>query len=135
MSRETELRSGGSTGRSTWLRTRTLWLLVGLMTLAGCERPPQVGANNYRFTESLRTALSTRRNDWLEQNAKLISERHTSGEMNDEQFAAFESILALARGGDWARAETEVILLGKAQQPSPAELEQIKSTKSSHHKK
>ncbi|MBI3837997.1 MAG: hypothetical protein HY288_08700 [Planctomycetia bacterium] len=115
-------------------RSGILWLFVGLIALVGCGRP-QVGANNYRLIESLRTALSARRIDWLEENAKLISQRHSSGEMNDEQFSAFESILALARGDNWAEAEIEAIRLAKAQQPSPAELERMKSNKSSHEKK
>jgi hypothetical protein len=133
MIRETLLQSCPITGQSTWLRAGSLWLLMGLAALAGCGRP-QVGANNYRLIESLRTAISARRGDWLDENARLISQRHASGEMNDEQFAAFESILTLARGGDWAGAETEVIRLAKAQQPSRAELESLKSKKSSHHK-
>ncbi len=134
MIRETEFQSGRITGQSACLRAGSLWLLMGLVALVGCERP-QVGANNYRLIESLRTAISARRGDWLDENVKLISQRHASGEMNDGQFAAFESILALARGGDWAGAETEVIRLAKAQQPSPAELELLKSKQSSHHKK
>jgi hypothetical protein len=134
MIREAELQSGPITGQSAWLRAGSLWLLMGLVVLAGCGRP-QVGANNYRLIESLRTAVSARRGDWLDENVKLIFQRHASGEMNDEPFAAFESIVALARGGDWAEAETEVIRLAKAQQPSRAELELLKSNKSSHHKK
>jgi hypothetical protein len=134
MIHRTEFQSGRVAGQSAWFRAGSLWLLMGLAALTGCGRP-QVGANNYRLIESMRTAISARRADWLDENVKLISQRHASGEMNDEQFGAFESILALVRGGDWAGAESEVIRLAKAQQPSSAELELLKSKKSSHYKK
>jgi hypothetical protein len=103
------------------------WLVLILAALAGCGGPPQVGAGNYRLIESLRTAISARRSDWLEENAKLASLRHAAGELNDEQFAAFESIIAQARGGNWADAESEVIRFAKAQRLSADEIEERKA--------
>jgi hypothetical protein len=92
-----------------------------LVLLAGCGGPPQVGAENLGVIESLRTAISTRNDTWLEDNAKLIAQRHERGQLDDAQFAAFEHIIQQARGGDWAGAETQVVALAKAQRAgSPA---------------
>jgi hypothetical protein len=91
--------------------------LVLLVLLAGCGRPPQVGAENLAVIESLRTAVSTRNDTWLEDNARLIAQRHERGQLDDAQFAAFDNIIRQARGGDWAGAETQVVALAKAQRP------------------
>lgn len=87
---------------------------IGIVLLAGCGAP-QVGPENYRLIESLRTAVSTRNNDWLEENRQQVAKRHAAGEINDEQFTAFDTIIKQARGGDWAGAEDEVIKLARAQ--------------------
>jgi hypothetical protein len=109
-------------------------LLIGLIVVCGCGGPPQVGADNYRLIDSLRTAVSARRSDWVEDNANLIAQRHTAGKMNDEIWAAFQAIVDLARGGNWAAAESDVIRLAKAQRATREELEQKKSPQASHHK-
>ncbi len=106
---------------------RHAWLLAALTLVAGCGGPPQVGANNYRLIDSMRTAISAHRVDWLDDNAKAIDQRHAQGEMSDEQFAAFESILALARAERWDDAESEVVRLAKAQRATPEEIEQRKA--------
>jgi hypothetical protein len=109
------------------------WLVAILVVSAGCGGPPQVGAKNYRLIESLRTAISARRSDWLEDNARLASKRREAGQLDDEQFAAFESIIALARAGNWADAEYEVIRLAKAQQLSAQEIELRRPKQTSLH--
>lgn len=40
--------------------------------------------------------------------------------MSDGEFAAFDAIIGQARGGDWARAEEEVVRLAKAQRAGGA---------------
>jgi hypothetical protein len=104
-----------------------------LAALVGCGGPPQVGAGNYRLIESLRTAISARRSDWLEENAKLASQRQAAGDLNEEQFAAFESIIAQARDGNWTDAENEVIRFAKAQRLSAEEIEQWKAKQAGVH--
>ncbi len=106
-------------------RVTQAWLLTGLAVAAGCG-PPQVGPGNYKLVAGLRTAISARRIDWLETTAKLASERHAAGELNDEQFAALESIIAQGRQGHWEQAESEVVRLSKAQRPTAEEIEQLK---------
>ena len=107
--------------RQAWLVGLTL---VATAATAGCGSPPQVGATNYRLVDSLRTAISARRIDWLDATAKVVDERHADGKMTDVQFAAFAAILTLAREGQWEQAETEVVRLAKAQRATPEEIEE-----------
>jgi hypothetical protein len=93
----------------------TMALLLGVPLVGGCSKPPQMPADGRNLIGSLRTAVSAKRKDWLDENAKLIEKKHSDGKLNDEQFAEFESIVAEARNGDWAAAETEVIRLEQAQ--------------------
>ena len=89
-------------------------LLLGIVLVTGCG-PPQLEPANYRLIESLRTALSARNGNWLEDNAKSITKKHADGQMSDGEFAAFEAIIGQARGEDWTGAEEEVVRLAKAQ--------------------
>jgi hypothetical protein len=89
-----------------------------LLLVAGCGGQPQVGPENYRLVESLRTAVSARRTDWLDENARLVEERRAAGKLNDAQHGAFAAIIAKARAGQWEEAETDVVALAKAQQPA-----------------
>jgi hypothetical protein len=104
-----------------------LFLLVSLV--AGCGQP-QVAPGNRRLVESLRTAISSKRTDWLDANAQLIEERHADGELSDDEYQTFSAIVELARGGDWAAAEKNVIALVKGQKPMPEDLERLKARKS-----
>ena len=103
--------------------TRWACIIISSAGLAGCYGPPQVGIDNYRLVQGLRTAISARRGDWLEAATKVVSERHASGDLNDEQYGALEGIIAQARAGQWEAAEDEVIRLAKAQKPSAEEIE------------
>jgi hypothetical protein len=90
-------------------------LVCIILPLGGCSKPPQMPADGRNLIGSLRTAVSAKRKDWLEENAKLIEKKHSDGKLSDEQFAEFESIVAEARSGDWAAAEKETIRLEQAQ--------------------
>lgn len=94
-------------------------MLIGLalVLVVGCG-PPQVGQGNYRLVESLRTAISARRVDWLEETAKMAERRHEAGQLGDKPYTAFEAIIEQARAGDWEDAESEVVKLAKAQRAS-----------------
>jgi len=93
-----------------------LLLVVGL-SLAGCGRQPQVKPMNRRLIESLRTALSARNTEWLDANWKLIEKARTDGSMDDAEFARFKEIVDIARSGEWAEAEEQVVKLAKGQKP------------------
>ncbi len=77
-----------------------------------------MGPENFRLIESLQTAVSAKREDWLEQNEKLIAERHAAGKLSDEQHAALEAIVAKARAGQWDEAGSDALALAKAQRPA-----------------
>ena len=95
------------------------FLLCFLLTLTiGCSRP-QVGHNNQRIVASLRTALSTRKAEWLEQNETLIEKKHNDGLISKEAYDALKAIVDKAKEGNWDEAEQEVIALQRSQRPQP----------------
>jgi hypothetical protein len=107
-------------------------LLLSLVAWTGCS-PPAVAPDNQRLTVSLRTALSTKRFDWLELNAKEVEARRAEGKMNDDEYAAFTAIIAQARAGEWESAEKEVVRLQKAQRPTPEQIERLTASRDHEH--
>lgn len=93
------------------------WSLILALALGGCSRPPQIPSDSRGLIGSLRTAVSAQRKDWLEQNAKLVEEKHAQNKLSDEQYQEFKSIISLGREGNWSAAESEALRLEKAQQP------------------
>ncbi len=91
--------------------------LACVLAIGGCSRPPQVPSDSRGLIGSLRTAVSAQHKDWLEQNAKLVEEKHVQHKLTDEQYQEFESIISLGREGKWSDAESEALRLEKAQQP------------------
>jgi hypothetical protein len=108
-------------GDKRWrlIRSRTVAaaLLASFMMMAGCSKPPQMPKSSWNIIGSLRTAVSAKNNDWLEQNAKLIEQQRAKHELSDEQYAEFESIVADARQGNWDAATKEVLRLEHGQRP------------------
>jgi hypothetical protein len=93
------------------------WLLMAVLVLAGCNGPPQIPADSRQLIGSLRTAASAQRKDWLEENAKLIKQKHAQNKLTDAQYQELESIISLGREGKWSDAEQETLRLAEAQQP------------------
>ncbi|HTN76606.1 MAG TPA: hypothetical protein VL096_15205 [Pirellulaceae bacterium] len=104
------------------------WLLLALLLLTGCGQA-KIQPDNLRLTASLRTALSAKNPQWLDQNIQAIEERRAAGEMGDEEYAAFKRIVAQAQGGDWDGAERATVTLQKAQRPTPEQLEKLPTAK------
>lgn len=98
--------------------------LLCLALLAGCGQP-KVQPNNLELTVTLRTALSTQNAEWLAMNVAAIEERHTAGLMNDDEYAAFQSIVATAKAGDWESAERAAVRLQKAQRPTAEQVSRL----------
>jgi hypothetical protein len=92
-------------------------MLVFATVIGGCSQPPQIPSDSRGLIGSLRTAVSAKRKDWLEENAKLVEEKHAQKKLSDEQYQEFESIISLGREGKWSDAESEAVRLEKAQQP------------------
>lgn len=92
---------------------------MAVVYLAGCGRQPQVSPANRRLVESLKTAVMAKNTVWLDQNARIIAERHRQGTLSDTEFSAFESIIHQAQSSNWSAAQDEVIALSKAQSAAP----------------
>lgn len=81
-------------------------LFAGLMALAGCGgEPSRRRIQNARAFEALLTAVSLKHDQEVEKDAKLIEERHTSGELSDAKYRDLAEIIEKARAKDWAGAE------------------------------
>lgn len=91
--------------------------LILLSLAVGCGRPPQVAGENLQLISSLRTALSAEDEQWLDENEQVIEQRHSTGEMSDEEHEAFLRIIATARSGEWDRAEKAAVRFQQAQRP------------------
>ena len=99
-------------------------LLAISLTLGGCG-PPQVKPNNLRLIASLRTALSAKNTEWLQQNIDLIEQRRADGQMSDDEYEEFQAIIAKAKSGDWQGAERDSVDFQKAQRPTTEQIEQV----------
>jgi hypothetical protein len=98
--------------------------LATSLCMLGCG-PPQAQPNNLRLIASLRTALSAKNTEWLEQNIELIEKRRAAGQMSDEEHVEFQAIIAKAKAGDWQGAERHSVRFQKAQRPTPEQIEQV----------
>ncbi|MCA1685362.1 MAG: hypothetical protein LC745_05145 [Planctomycetia bacterium] len=80
-------------------------ILLG--TLAGCGGgPSDREVKNARAFEALLTAVSLKNTKELERDARLIDERHASGEISDARHKDLRAIIDKARAGDWGAAES-----------------------------
>jgi hypothetical protein len=95
--------------------------------LIGCYRPPQLGAQNRRLLESLKTAVMAKNSAWLEENATLIEIRRKEGRLSDQEYGAFTLVVREARANNWASAQDEMIRWSKAQHPSAEEQERMRA--------
>jgi hypothetical protein len=100
-----------------------VWLILLPTLVSGCGYP-NAQPNNKRLISSLRTALSARNDQWLTANEKRVGERHKQGEMDDDEFAAFQEIIEQARGGDWQGAERAAVDFQRAQRPTEEQIHQ-----------
>ena len=88
-------------------RARLSATLIGLVTtLPGCGgEPSQRELKNAQAFEALLTAVSLKHEKEVENDAKLIDERHAAGELSDEKYRELAEIIEKARAKDWAGAE------------------------------
>jgi hypothetical protein len=87
-------------------------LLAGLVvlatTLAGCGgEPSQREVKNAQAFEALLTAVSLKNEKEVEGDAKLIEERHASGELSEGKYRELAEIIAKAKAKDWSGAEKQ----------------------------
>lgn len=113
---------------------RSLVLLVlclGLVLISGCGYPAATPENLGLIT-SLRTALSARNVEWLDANEQKIEARRLAGQMTDDEYETFQSIVAEARRGDWESAERAAVKFQRAQRPTD---EQIRAAEEREEKR
>ena len=76
------------------------------LTLVGCGGDPSAReVENARAFEALLTAVSLKNEKELSHDAKLIKERHASGELSEGNYKEIQEIVDKARVKDWAGAE------------------------------
>lgn len=102
-----------------------LWIAAPLLLTAGCYRPPQAATDNLELISSLRTAISTRSHQRLDDNERVLAERHSQGKLSDDEFKAFNDLIALARAGDWEKAERRVVQFQRAQRPTQEQIDRL----------
>ncbi len=104
---------------------RTSVIGLPLFVLVGCYRPPQVAEENLELISSLRTALSTRNPKRLDDNDRVMRERHAAGELSDTEMAAFNELIEMARDGEWEAAEKRVVTFQRKQRPTQEQIDRI----------
>ena len=104
------------------------WWIAGAMiglSMMGCGRPQASSLDNQQLIGSLRTAISARNAQWLEENAKVLEERRTAGNVADAEYEEFQAIIAMAKEGRWEAAEREVIKFLESQRPTQEQTERV----------
>ena len=104
------------------------WLVViACLLMSGCAKPPQISPGNRKLIDGLRTATSAKETSWLADCEKLLEDGKQRGTVSDAEYQEFGDIVALGRDGKWEQAEAETIRLGKAQQPTPDDVTNLKT--------
>ncbi len=98
--------------------------MVGL-SMIGCGRPQASSPDNQQLIGSLRTAISARNPEWLEQNVEVLEERRAAGEVADAEYEEFQAIIAMAKEGRWEAAEREVTKFLNSQRPTQEQQERV----------
>ena len=102
--------------------------LFALVVAGGCSYPVAEPIN-MELISSLRTALSARNEEWLKVNADIVEERHASGEMRDDEYAAFKGIIDQARAGQWVEAEKATLKFQRAQRPTREQIDEVRKVR------
>jgi hypothetical protein len=73
--------------------------------MAGCGGEPSAReVANARAFEALLTAVSLKNEKELEKDARIIEDRHASGELSDGSYQEIREIIEKARAKDWEGA-------------------------------
>ena len=77
-----------------------------LLIPAGCGgEPSEREVKNARAFEALLTAVSLKNSKELERDARIIEDRHTSGDLSGGNHRELVEVIEKARAKDWAGAE------------------------------
>ncbi len=108
---------------------RKLLAAALIFAAAGCGQATQIAPANRRVMRSLQTAVSSKKGEWLDATVKLIDEQRSKGEMSDEEYEAFESIVKKARNGNWDDAQRAAFALSDGQKPTEEDLQRLEERK------
>jgi hypothetical protein len=103
----------------------TGWLIAGASLCAAVVglifflfywlQPPAVALTNLRYIQSLRTAVSSQRPDYVNKVDEALKLLKDKGELSEPEWAHFQLIIAKARTGDWQAADQACMKWEKAQ--------------------
>jgi hypothetical protein len=107
----------------TQLRQRLSWCFLSALLLSIClwqlwliwTRPPVVQTDNLRFVQLIRTACSSKRQDYLLGVEKSLQSQQASEPMSAAEQSFFQRILDLAKNGKWDEADRLAQQLENAQ--------------------
>jgi hypothetical protein len=99
-----------------WVGGAVITALIGAAWLwSWWSTPPAVAFENLKYIQMLRTAVSSRNNEWLSKVESAAHKLHDSGEMSSSELKHFDRLIAMARGGDWKGADLACLEFEKAQ--------------------
>jgi hypothetical protein len=91
-------------------------IVVGLILfLFYWLQPPVVALTNIRYIQSLRTAVSSQRLDYVNKVDDALKLLKDKGELSEPEWEHFQLIIAKARAGDWKAADQACLKWEKAQ--------------------
>ena len=68
------------------------------------QYPPAVEFDNLKYIQLLRTAVSSKRSDWVEKVESVVHDRFDSGKMSPRERVHFDQVIALADAKQWDAA-------------------------------
>ena len=103
----------------------TSWLIAGvslfgaviglIVFLSYWLQPPVVAITNLRYIQSLRTAVSSQRTDYVNKVDEALKLLKDKGELSEPEWTHFQMIIAKARAGDWQAADQACLKWEKSQ--------------------
>ncbi|MBS0205563.1 MAG: hypothetical protein JSS49_21885 [Planctomycetes bacterium] len=103
-------------------RTAILSLLI---LTAGCG-VQQIQSTNRHLMFKLRSALSSKKPDWLDEVIRQIDEHQFKGDLSAAEYAAFQPIIKQARAGNWTAAQRAAFALCDGQKPTADDRERLR---------
>jgi hypothetical protein len=109
--------------------------VVGLIVfLSYWLQPPVVAITNLRYIQSLRTAVSSQRMDYVNKVDEALKSLKAQGELSEPEWTHFQMIIAKARAGDWQAADQACLKWEIAQSNRVREPEDEHDSSSHGHK-
>lgn len=109
------------------------WFAVAVCAcICGCGQGPQFQPQNRPLLSSLRTAVSAKQSDWLQQNVDKIQAGVQAGTISKFEADTLQPVIDLAKKGEWAEANRLIFEIESAQRATSDDLERVDAGKVSH---